>query len=554
MRNNKRHSEEPQTLGFVTHQSGTSATAHIKAENISATRGGKLLFSDLNLTISAHTKMAVVGENGTGKSTLLKILSGLENPDLGEVASQGTIAFVGQDMALVDHQTVGELIKLSTQHAHAALADLDRASELLALGHEGAEAAYAQALEKASALEAWDVDRKIDQALHGLKACADRSRNLSTLSVGQRYRVRLAVLLGAGADVLLLDEPTNHLDRESIEFLTQSLQELKGGFAVVSHDRQLLVDVAQTFCDLDPSLQGVPQVYSGGYKGWQKGKRKDRIAWEKTYQDHINRTEELKQAVEEAGARLHTGWRPPKGTGKHQRATRAASHVKAFKQRLNELESYRIEVPEPPSILQYPEVRIEKEKLLLEANDIAYLGRSAHGVSLSLRTGQKIVVTGGNGAGKSTLISMLAGELAPTSGSVTVAPEVKIALLSQEVPQWNPELTPEDVYRQTLIQTGTYAEYSDTPTLESLGLLATEARTTRVGQLSAGQQRRLHLAVTIAQRPHVLLLDEPTNHLSMILLDQLIPHLRGTQSSVVVATHDRYLLSKVNDWQEVHLQ
>ena len=182
--------------------------------------------------------MAVVGENGTGKSTLLKILSGLENPDLGEVASHGTIAFVGQDMAMNDHQTVGDLIKLSTQHAHTALAHLDRASELLALGHAGAEAAYAQALEKASALEAWDIDRKIDQALHGLKACTDRSRNLSTLSVGQRYRVRLAVLLGAGADVLLLDEPTNHLDRESIEFLTQSLQELKSGFAVVSHDRQ----------------------------------------------------------------------------------------------------------------------------------------------------------------------------------------------------------------------------------------------------------------------------------------------------------------------------
>ncbi len=554
MRNNKRHPEEPQTLGFVTHQSGTSATAHIKAENISATRGGKILFSALNLTISAHTKIAVVGENGTGKSTLLKILSGLEEPDFGDVQRLGTIAFVGQDMPTTDSQTVGDLIKLSTQHAHAALADLDKASESLMLGHKGAEEAYSQALEKANALEAWDIDWKIDQALQGLKACADRSRDLTTLSVGQRYRVRLAVLLGAGADILLLDEPTNHLDRESIEFLTQSLQELKSGFAVVSHDRQLLVDVAQTFCDLDPSLQGVPQVYSGGYKGWQKGKRKDRIAWEKAYQDHINRTEELKQAVEEAGARLHTGWRPPKGTGKHQRATRAASHVKAFKQRLNELESYRIEVPEPPSTLQYPEVRIEKEKLLLEASDIAYLGRSAHGVSLSLRTGQKIVVTGGNGTGKSTLLSMLAGELAPTSGTLTIAPTAQIAFLSQEIPHWNPALTAEEVYRQSLIQAGAYAMYTDTPSLEDLGLLTAQARSTRIAQLSAGQQRRLHLAVTIAQRPHVLLLDEPTNHLSMTLLDQLIPHLRGTQSSVVVATHDRYLLSKVSDWQEVHLQ
>ncbi|TFI40156.1 ABC-F family ATP-binding cassette domain-containing protein, partial [Micrococcus endophyticus] len=140
-----------------------------------------------------------------------------------------------------------------------------------------------RALETATALEAWDAERRIDVALEGLSACTDRTRPLNSLSVGQRYRVRLAVVLGSAVDLLLLDEPTNHLDAGALEHLTRALREHPGGVAVVTHDRALLKDVAETFLDLDPTSDGRPRQYAGGYAGWEKGRRAERAAWEQAH-------------------------------------------------------------------------------------------------------------------------------------------------------------------------------------------------------------------------------------------------------------------------------
>src|SRR5699024_877276 len=171
----------------------------------------------------------------------------------------GTVGTVEQDLDVSDSRTVGDAVAVAITDSLRALRELDRAGEALADGRPGADDDYAAALDRATTLDAWDADRRVDIALAGLAACPDRSRSLATLSVGQRYRGRLACVLGARPDLLLLDEPTNHLDASGLEFLTTQLRQHPGGLVVASHDRALLRDVTTQFIDLDPSQSGRPR-------------------------------------------------------------------------------------------------------------------------------------------------------------------------------------------------------------------------------------------------------------------------------------------------------
>ncbi|WP_241896970.1 ATP-binding cassette domain-containing protein, partial [Brevibacterium epidermidis] len=256
------------------------SAAHIRAEGIHIMRGDREILTGLYLTVSAGSRLAVVGENGSGKTTLLHVLAGTLPPDQGELRRSGTVTLLEQALDADDNRTVGDLINESLRQEKAALAALDAAGEAMARDEPGADEAFTQALDLATRLDAWGGERRIDTALAGLSACSNRTRSLASLSVGQRYRVRLAVVLGSSTDILLLDEPTNHLDAQSLAFLTERLRTRHGGFALVSHDRALLHDVADEFLDLDPSRDGRPRNYSGGYRGWVAGKRRDRENWE----------------------------------------------------------------------------------------------------------------------------------------------------------------------------------------------------------------------------------------------------------------------------------
>ncbi|WP_193433116.1 ATP-binding cassette domain-containing protein, partial [Streptomyces luteocolor] len=243
-------------------------SAHVRAEDITVTRGSRRVLDGVSLTVSARSRTAVVGENGRGKTTLLHVLAGLLTPDEGTVHRAGTIGLARQELTAGDGETVGTLTSEALAASLAALAALDEATLALTEGDPAADDRYAAALDAATRLDAWDAERRVDVALASLGACTDRDRPLSTLSVGQRYRVRLACLLGAHHDVLLLDEPTNHLDAGGLAFLTRRLREHAGGLAVVSHDRALLRDVADRFLDLDPTRDGKPRLYAGSYDAW----------------------------------------------------------------------------------------------------------------------------------------------------------------------------------------------------------------------------------------------------------------------------------------------
>lgn len=530
-------------------------SAHVRAEGISVTLGSRHVLNDVSVTVSARSRIAVVGENGRGKTTLLHVLAGLIAPDEGTVHRAGTIGLARQELSARDGETVGTLTSEALAASLAALAALDEATLAMAEGDPTADDRYTAALDAATRLDAWDAERRVDVALEALGACTDRQRPLSTLSVGQRYRVRLACLLGARHDVLLLDEPTNHLDADGLGFLTRRLREHDGGLALVSHDRALLRDVADRFLDLDPTRDGRARLYAGGYDAWQDARRRERERWEQDHEEQQEEHRRLRDAASKARDRLSTGWRPDKGTGKHQRQSRAPGFVQALKRQQDALEAHRIDVPEPPPVLRWPDPGVRPGAPQLRAHGVTVDGRLPCPVDLTLDGGDRLLVTGPNGAGKSTLLAVLAGSLAPTDGYVRTAAGARVVRVTQETAGQQPGLTAREVHARhvgQLVARGVLRDADAVP-LGSVGLLDRDALRTPVGRMSEGQRRRLDLALALAGRPGLILLDEPTNHLSSALVDELTDAIRATSAAVVVATHDRQLLRDLADWPRLEI-
>ncbi|WP_280382834.1 ABC-F family ATP-binding cassette domain-containing protein [Nocardia wallacei] len=529
--------------------------AQLTCSAVRVQRGERTVLDGVDMTVSPGSRWGIVGENGRGKSTLLHVLAGELAPDSGHVQRVGTLALATQEMPDHDDRTVGDVVDEHLAAARAAMDRLDAATAALTDERPGADREYSEALDLVQLLDAWDADRRVDVALEGLGAVADRDRRLATLSVGQRYRVRLAVLLAAGDDFLLLDEPTNHLDSAALEFLTARLRACAGGVVVVSHDRALLIDVAETILDLDPTRDGRPRVYGGGYAGFRDGRRAERERWEEEYKQQQSERTRLANDLSSAQNRLVTGWRPDKGTGKHQRATRAGSLARAVHRRQDELERHRITAPTPPQRFTMPELPARSGVTLVRAEEVTVAGRLPRPVGLALDSGDRLVITGANGAGKSTLLHVLAGTLEPTTGRVHRARKARIQLLEQESRRSLRRRAREvyDAYLARLVTAGLLAD-SDIVGLSTLGLLSAREVNKPIGDLSMGQQRRLDLACALASRPHALLLDEPTNHLSITLVDELTEALRATAAAVVIATHDRQLQRDVQDWAHLDLQ
>lgn len=528
--------------------------AQLTATDVSVIRGTTPVLSHVNLVVTPATRLAIVGENGRGKSTLLHVLAGLITPDTGSVQRIGTLGLAEQEMDAVDARTVGQAVADSIAEPLAALVALDSAAHALAEETQGAAEQYAIALEHAQILDAWDAERRVQIALDALKAETDMSKVLSDLSVGQRYRVRLACLLGADHDFLLLDEPTNHIDDSGLDFLTTQLRNREGGVVVVSHDRALLSEIAESVLDLDPTMDQRPRIFGGGYEGYKEGRRAERERWEQEYDRQQEEHVRLQESLSAAQNRLISGWRPEKGTNKHGRATRAGNFVQNVHRRQEALEAHAITIPDPPQLFRFPELPTRKGMTFLAVDNVTVTQRLHQPTSFTLSHRSRLVVTGPNGAGKSTLLSVAAGTLSPDTGTVKVADKIRRGYLPQEtslpLDRRVNELYTELIDR--LVSSGVVGA-SQVVSLSQLGLLRAADTGKRVGELSMGQQRRLNLALVLASRPQVLLLDEPTNHLSITLVDELTEALGATEAAVVLSTHDRQLLSDVNEWPHLVL-
>ncbi|GHA91456.1 ATP-binding cassette domain-containing protein [Streptomyces termitum] len=553
--------------------------------------GGRRVLDGVSLTAAPGRRIGLIGENGTGKSTLLRLLAGTDTPDAGTVTRPDGLGFLHQEMPHAPATTLAAVLDDALREAREDLAALDRLGTVLARTPEDDPAhphlldAYGSRLEQAQDRESWDADRRAALVLDGLGlGSLTPDRTLDTLSGGQRGRLALAALLARRPPALLLDEPTNHLDDQAAAFLEEQLRLLPGTAVVAGHDRAFLDAVCTDLIDLDPSPDG-PVRYGGNYSAYLAQKRAERDRWERRHAQEERERDALRVTARVTAHRLAPDRGPTDNEkmGYGHRAGRVQSQVsrrvRDATRRLAELE--RTRTPAPPRLLRLtlrpltapPEQTTDPAKTtgpkgttapegatapedttapkdttlpLLSLRDVHVPGRLAP-TTLDVTATDRLLVTGGNGTGKSTLLAVLAGHLTP-EGRLHRRPGPTVGLLTQDTAFARPDRTARDTYDRIL-----GPARAEAVPLDSLGLLHPADLDKEVGHLSVGQRRRLALALLLADPPHLLLLDEPTNHLSPALCDELEEAMATGPGAVVVAGHDRWLRRR---WQgrEIHLQ
>ncbi|MCC2334638.1 ABC-F family ATP-binding cassette domain-containing protein [Cellulomonas wangsupingiae] len=536
------------------------------AEAVTFGYPGRPVLDRLDLTVSPGDRIGLVGENGAGKSTLLGVLAGRLHPQAGHVSRHGTLAVVEQDLAVGEDDTIGTLVDATAAATRAAAAGLQAAID--GFDHDGGDVtALSAAIAHYEHLAAWDVDRRVDEGLSRLHAPRDRDRRLAELSVGERYRVRLACRLAERADLLLLDEPTNHLDAGGVDHLTAQLRAWTGGLVIVTHDRRLLDDVMTAILDMDPSMDGRPVLYGAArYADYRFARDQMLRRWRARYRAERKRAQVLAQRLDASYEGLSDEWRPPKGSHAHRRATRARQHVKAADRLVERLEAQAVDVPVPPPVLRFPDLPSVPPGYaggpLVEVRAPRVAGRlDLPGRRVDVMPAGRLLITGPNGAGKSTLLAALVGTVGLDRGARTLADGVRLGVLAQEGPgertaaPGGTSPTAFDAYARhalDLLDAGALDPDALVP-VAALGLLTEEDLDRPLRELSVGQRRRFDLACALLAAPHVLVLDEPTNHLSVGLVDELTVALRATSAAVVVATHDRQLRADLADWPHLDL-
>ncbi|MFF1648588.1 ABC-F family ATP-binding cassette domain-containing protein [Streptomyces sp. NPDC058240] len=537
------------------------------ASDVVRTLGTKRVLDGVSLTASPGHRIGLIGENGVGKSTLLRLLAGVDEPDAGTVTRPADLGFLHQEMPFDDASTIADVLDEALREARDDLAELERLTERLAHvpqdspGYAELLDAYGRRLEQAQEREVWDADRRAAIVLDGLGLGAFRhDRALGSLSGGQRGRLALAALLVRRPSALLLDEPTNHLDDGAAAFLEEQVRGLPGVVVVASHDRTFLDAVCTDLIDLDPAMDG-PVRYGGNYSAYLAEKRAERERWEQRYAEE---QEELAALRHSAGVTAHRvapdrERRDNEKMGYGHRGGRVQSQisrrVRNATRRLDGLERRR--VGEPPQPLRFHGTVLAVTALggrpldgesaggesaddsLVSLRDVRVPGRLAVAY-LDVPATERLLVTGGNGAGKSTLLSVLAGRLA-AEGDVRRRQGLTVGLLAQDTVFGRPDRTGRETYVRSL-----GAERAEAVPLGSLGLLHEADLDKPVGRLSVGQRRRLALALLVARPPELLLLDEPTNHLSPRLCDELEAALGTGPGAIVLASHDRWLRRR---WQ-----
>ncbi|MBC7550902.1 MAG: ABC-F family ATP-binding cassette domain-containing protein, partial [Cellulomonas sp.] len=508
------------------------------------------------------------GENGAGKTTLLRVRAGELVPQAGSVRRAGSLAVVAQELEVGPDATVGTLVDEALGAVRAAARALDRT--IADFDHDrGDLTTLTEALARVEQLAGWDADRRMDEALTRFGAPRDPTRRLAELSVGERYRARLACRIAQRADVLLLDEPTNHLDESGIEYLTVHLRDWPGVVVIVTHDRQLLDDIVTAILDLDPTIDGRPALYGAtSYAAYRFAKDQALRRWRQRYAAEQQRREKLLHRLDESYEGLSDAWRPPKGSQTNGRATHARVHVKAADRMVRRLAEAAVEVPVPPLAPAFPDLPAlpptaagtPSGRPLLEVRAPLVPGRlDLAGTRVSVPPCGRLLVTGPNGSGKSTLLGALAGVVPLARGKLELAPGVRLGVLAQDDRTARDGLpatsTGFDAYARAALDllAGGLLDPDQLVPVAFLGLLTEDDLDRPLVDLSVGQRRRFDLARALLAAPHLLILDEPTNHLSIALVDELTAALRATSPAVVVATHDRKLRADLADWPELTL-
>ncbi|MFD7323153.1 ribosomal protection-like ABC-F family protein [Streptomyces sp. NPDC059875] len=501
----------------------------------------RLVLDRVSLTVRPGERVGVVGDNGSGKSTFLRLLAGLEQPDNGTVAvdSPGGLGHLAQTLDLPGTARVGDAVDLALADVRELERDI-RAAEagLSALpatewGSPQGEALggkYAALLAAYEARGGQDADRRVETTLRqlGEREPLDRDRPLSTLSGGQRSRLALAATLAADPELLLLDEPTNDLDDEAVAWLEERLRTHRGTVVAVTHDRVFLDRVTTAVLEVNGELRTIRR-YGNGYAGYLTGRAAERARWEREYEEwraELARYSALADAnIDRFSAIPRKAPSAFSGAGAFRarsRAHGAMSRIRAAREKLQRLTENAVAAPPEP--LRFT-ADIEGRAGAVALTDVRVEGRLRLD-SLHLAPGERLLVTGPNGAGKTTLLKVLAGELAPDGGTVTTPPRVGMLRQDSELP---------DDPRTVATAFGEDREEE----LLRLGLFGSADLSTPVRELSTGQRRKLELARLVTRPADLLLLDEPTNHLAPGLVEELEAALAHFAGTLVIVTHDR---------------
>ncbi|WP_283688387.1 ABC-F family ATP-binding cassette domain-containing protein [Clostridium perfringens] len=500
----------------------------ITLENISKSYSEKILANNISLGINEGEKIGLIGVNGTGKSSFLKIVAGVEEPDEGTVTkgNRVRIEYLAQTPDYDDNATVLEQVFKGNSEEMRILREYEELLEKIDKGEvkENDSERLIKLQGKIDALNLWDMESEAKNVLTKL-GITNFEEKVGNLSGGQKKRIMLAAALITPCELLILDEPTNHLDNETISWLEEYLNSRKGALLMITHDRYFLDRVTNRILELD---RGRLFSYDGNYSVFLE-KKMERIAIEKA-------SEEKRQNL----MRKELAW---VRRGAKARTTKQKARLQRFDELVNQegfIENENIEISVMGTRLGKKIIEIEHlnksfgDKKIV--NDFNYI---------VLRS-DRIGIVGPNGIGKSTLMGMIEGKVKPDSGEIIKGETVKIACFSQEDTHMHPEMRAIDYIKEAgeYLQTATGERITASQMCEKF-LFDGTLQWTMIGMLSGGERRRLHLLRVLMEAPNVLLLDEPTNDLDIETLNRLEDYLDDFGGVVITVSHDRYFLDRV---------
>jgi ATPase subunit of ABC transporter with duplicated ATPase domains len=514
--------------------------------------GAQLVLDQVDLTVGPRARLGVVGPNGVGKSTLLRMLAGVEEPDTGSVARAPawlTAGYLAQERLRGGREALLEALARRTGVAEAER-ELVAASAALAEGG-AAEDRYSAALERFLALGGGHFEARARTVCADLGLSVELDQSADTLSGGERARAALAAILLSRFDLLLLDEPTNDLDLEGLDRLEGFLDAYEGALVVVSHDRELLDRTVTRIVEIVPETRRVRE-WAGSWSDYAAARDTERLAASARYEQAKTRRRKVtellaKRRTEARGLGDSLG----KATGG---ADRRATQALRTKVRQAEKLLERNELPEKP--FEHWELRLsldagERPGDLVASLDAAVAERGEFRLgptSLDLVAGERVAVTGRNGSGKTTLLGMLLGEVPLVAGRRRVGRRTRVGSLAQHRDAYGGAESLLDGFRS---RTGLAAEPART-LLAKFGLGPDHVGRS-CATLSPGERTRAQLAELQNQRVNLLVLDEPTNHLDLEAVEQLEAALDGYEGTVVVVSHDRRFLERVAPTRELAL-
>lgn len=522
----------------------------IKLSNISKSFEGGEILSSVNLVINNGDKIGLVGQNGSGKTTMIKIMVGELQPDSGSVHSDKSdvIGYLSQAVELSGQETVRDFLMGPYQELVTIKARMDQLAQEMSQSSENTDKLLAEYGELQTEFESkagYNFEDRFERILEGLNLEVELNSTMSSLSGGQKARVAIARMLLKEPSIFILDEPTNHLDMPALIWLESYLSEPDRTLLVVSHDRRFLDRVVNRIVEINTvshSLVG----FGGNYSIYLVEKARLREKQLRDYEQQQKKFNALKDDIERTKRQARRTEASTKDSAIRRYAKKVAKKAKSREHRL-EREITSETVILKPEERQLPRIRLDTDP----TNETLFKGTSLQksygnrtlfkSLNLTLHGVEKIVIVGENGSGKTTILRLITGEVAPDSGEIDLNPRALVGYLPQEHHELPKTKMALDWFRQQVVM-------SEDEARAFLGSMAFDQDSLfrPISKLSEGEISRLMIAVLVSGRCNLLILDEPTNHLDFESVELIEKALRNFEGSIVCVTHDRYFIDSVN--------